>query len=292
MSLETVEGPFGPARHLVSISSRHIASLYQVKCGFDVQPFLPWEQLELYECQSTGYRFWRPAEAAGDETFYRDLSSAWPGYYRNWRWEYDHAAKLLSHTDSVVEIGCGRGYFLRSIEGNVARALGLELNRQAIAAKVCRSEIMALTVESLIESVDRSFDAIAAFQVLEHIPAPERFLAACVSRLAPGGCLILSTPDRDYSPFDRRQDAFDLPPHHMGHFSAGVFARLAGRFGLHLEKVVREPRSFVLEQVTSRTGSQLSYRLFRRAVTTVGNFVYRSTSEPGMALLAVLRKSA
>jgi len=67
---------------------------------------------------------------------------------------------------------------------------------------------------------------------------------------------------------------------------------LAGRFGLRLEKVVREPRSFVLEPVTSKTGHKLSYRLFRRAVTTVGELVYRSASEPGMALLVVLRKAA
>jgi len=46
-----------------------------------------------------------------------------------------------------------------------------------------------------------SFDAIHAGEILEHVEAPVEFLRRCLRTLAPGGVLVLSTPN-PHSPYE------------------------------------------------------------------------------------------
>jgi predicted SAM-dependent methyltransferase len=46
-------------------------------------------------------------------------------------------------------------------------------------------------------SLEGKFDAITAWDVLEHVPHPRAFLSACRSLLRPGGFLFLNVPDLD-----------------------------------------------------------------------------------------------
>jgi SAM-dependent methyltransferase len=196
----------------------------------------------------------------------------------------------VKHGDSLLEIGSGRGYFLRHIEESVKSATGLELNREAIVKKVCRAPVLPRTIEAIAAEAGEKFDIVCSFQVLEHIPQPDAFLRAGVTALAPGGQLILSTPNSDHVAFQLKEDAFDLPPHHIGHFSLEVYAKLAKLYGLKLEKVFVEPREFSLPPVTARTARTFSSRAMRYAMRVIGQTMYNLCGEPGPSLLVVLRK--
>ena len=43
---------------------------------------------------------------------------------------------------------------------------------------------------------DASFGAVLSFQVIEHLDRPDAYLAEASRVLAPGGVLLLATPDR------------------------------------------------------------------------------------------------
>lgn len=290
MTVATIEGPFGLARRETSLSVSHVAAMYETKCGYDVRRHFNTDSIDLYECLTTGYRFWRPAEIAGDEQFYQGLSAAWTDYYRDWRWEYKHVPAQVKRSDALLEIGSGRGFFLRYIEDRVKSALGLELNSNAAVQKVCRSEILTSRLETLAQDTSRKFDVICSFQVLEHLPAPDAFLRACISCLVPSGRLILSTPNNEHVVFQRRDDAFDLPPHHIGHFTPTVFGKLAKLYGLQLQRVFIEPRPFALAPVTKKNAKTLPYRAMQRVIKATGQMMYRACREPGASLLVVLRK--
>lgn len=289
----TAVSPFGgPARHLLSLPTGHVVQLYRDKCGVDVADELEGlESIELFECVRTGYRFWLPEQVVGSGRLYERLSQAWPDYYRTQRWEYPLARRYLGRGERLLEVGCGRGTFLAGAEGDGREGLGLELNPRALESSVTRFELRPVTVEELAASGEPAFDSAWSFQVLEHVRDPASFIDSCLACLKPGGLLGLSTPNRECVPMARRQDAFDLPPHHVGHFSPEVYGRIAERFGLELVAVHREPRRHGAEEVTPATSSDFGYRVARRLSALLMNAAYRWTGEPGPSLLAVLRKA-
>src|SRR5690606_756761 len=140
--------------------------------------------------------------------------------------------------------------FLKSVEGAVSEALGLELNRDAITNKVTYFPVEPLFVEDLRSRDGPHYDAICSFQVLEHIPNPGQFIEAALSCLSRGGLLVLSTPNYSYLPLLEQTDAFDLPPHHMGHFDRSTFVRIADVFNLDVVTMLTEPRRHLPEAVT------------------------------------------
>lgn len=254
-----MNGPFGSATLVKTLPASHLVGMYREKCGVDVSAWLP-ETLELYECDSTGYRFWRPESVAGDEAFYRELSAAWPNYYRDWRWEYDKVLPYLKATDSILEIGCGRGYFLKAAEAHVASAKGIEFNREAIANKVCGSPVIAARVEDLSEQ----FDAICSFQVLEHVVDPASFLSASIAGLKDGGLLLISTPNYENRTFAAMGDCFDMPPHHVGHFTEAVYQRVAKKMGVKLIAVKTQKEGGLLRRLLLRRPGHTMLAVFRK----------------------------
>lgn len=294
LMMTSCKSPFGGnAVQICSLHTTQISEMYRRKCGIDVyQHFHGLEEVQLYECPKTGYRFWRPAEIAGSEAFYRQLSASWPSYYyRTTRWEYGPAREFVNTSSEVLEIGCGRGFFLSSLEGHVRRGIGIELNRDAIAHKVTSFEITAEAIETVSARCPEKFDAVFSFQVLEHVVDPSIFIDTCIACLKPGGILALSTPNNTYVPHASQEDAFDLPPHHMGHFTPEVYERIAALKGLSIELMVQQPRSFSVEAVTPRTEQRLLYRIARRMTRAAMDAVYRLSAEPGPNMLTVLRKA-
>jgi SAM-dependent methyltransferase len=94
--------------------------------------------------------------------------------------------------ESLLEIGCGNGFFLKQ-----ARALGyrdvrgVEPSRAAIESappEVGKGIVCGIMRPGLFP--ESSFDAICLFQVLDHIFDPVGLLKTCFEILRPGGLLL------------------------------------------------------------------------------------------------------
>ena len=262
--------PFGaPYTVEKKLSSSDIIKLYQQKCGRDFSRYFTGvEHVEVRVCKATGMKYYHP-RVAGDEDFYRELSSSWPTYYRETRWEYEMAARQLQRGQSVLEVGCGRGYFLRMLEDQAGSAVGLELNKEASQEKVTKFPIC---IELLEEHTPREcYDVVYGFQILEHVVDARKFLENCIRVTRPGGRVIVSTPNHKNSEFARYEDPFDMPPHHINQFTPKVYHRIAELLGLSVELIEEQPGQFV---------SRLSMtRLLNRK------------QSPGHTVLAVLKRT-
>ncbi|HEY3840429.1 MAG TPA: methyltransferase domain-containing protein [Bryobacteraceae bacterium] len=99
----------------------------------------------------------------------------------------------------VLDVGCGRGEFLRLMKEEGIPAKGIEASEESVA--YCRSLGLDATNADLFtylgEQTESSLDGIFCSQVVEHLQAdrlPE-MVRLCASRLATGGILAIETPN-------------------------------------------------------------------------------------------------
>ena len=98
----------------------------------------------------------------------------------------------------VLDAGCGEGYGTDMLAAVAAQTVGVDLEEPVVRragalyprARFETANLVALPYE------DGSFDAVVSLQVIEHLHSPQEFLAECRRVLAPGGVLILATPNR------------------------------------------------------------------------------------------------
>ncbi len=99
----------------------------------------------------------------------------------------------------VLDLGCGGGHNGALLKTAGARYVtGVERDPGACAeARARLDEVVQADLGALdsAELGDELFDAILASDVLEHLPEPERLLAATVPLLRPGGLVVASIPN-------------------------------------------------------------------------------------------------
>jgi O-antigen chain-terminating methyltransferase len=101
----------------------------------------------------------------------------------------------------ALDIGSGRGEWLRELSDAGVTAVGVDTN--AVSVERCASEGLNVVREDAIAYLRRqpeaSLGVVSAFHVIEHLPTESLIALLIEARraLAPGGLLLLETPNPD-----------------------------------------------------------------------------------------------
>jgi SAM-dependent methyltransferase len=101
----------------------------------------------------------------------------------------------------AIEVGFGAGVYLRALASNYQEVVGTELHQSKLEYASAGTADLA-NLQLLIDDITDShlpphrFDLVLCSEVLEHIPDTSRAIAGIRRLIAPGGLLILSTPQR------------------------------------------------------------------------------------------------
>jgi 2-polyprenyl-3-methyl-5-hydroxy-6-metoxy-1,4-benzoquinol methylase len=131
---------------------------------------------------------------------------------------------------SVLDVGCGSGFFLRALDPNRWSCFGVETGEAAAAA--ARRALGAGRVfrGTLIESAcaDEAFDVVTFWSALEHTNEPRENLAEARRIIKPGGSVVLQVPNAaSYQARIFGGDWFALDvPRHRYHFTLRTLSAL------------------------------------------------------------------
>ena len=233
----------GTAELVETIPVDRIIRDYRKLLDFDVsQYFAGTNEVAIYKCRDTGFRFYYPNTIFADESFYTFLQQK-DFYYSKWNWENREALKKLVPGGKILEVGCGTGSFIHRLKEKGFDCIGLELNKSAV--EVCRQKGLVVYNE-LLDTHSKlhaeKYDAVCAFQVLEHVYDVHSFLNESLQCLKPGGRLIIAVPNNN--PYFYKYDKYhtlNLPPHHSGLWNKESLRRLTGFFPMTVCKLKAEP---------------------------------------------------
>ena len=100
---------------------------------------------------------------------------------------------------TALDVGCGAGLMCEPLARLGADVTGVDAAPENIAVARAHSAGQGLSIHyecADVAALSGKFDLVTSMEVVEHVTDPAAFIAALAARLAAGGLMILSTPNR------------------------------------------------------------------------------------------------
>lgn len=142
----------------------------------------------------------------------------------------------LTKKTKLLEVGCSAGMFLCQAKRHIGEMVGIDFD---VASAKYASEKCGCPVYTtdIVETplAKNYFDAIVAFQTLEHVGNPKTFISGLKEYLKPGGVLAIEVPNLH----DALAHIYDLPNHykfffhtaHLWYFTEKSLTKLMSELG-------------------------------------------------------------
>jgi SAM-dependent methyltransferase len=212
-------------RHVQWVTARLLADLWRIEFKTDARPsFRGVDRLGLWESPA-GLYFFDPL-LEGDHAFYVQFYSRVQDL-KLWsrqtiRHEFLMAARRIEAGARVLDVGCGFASFRSCLPQAVYTGLDPHF-AEASAADGVRNETLA---QHLVEHAG-SYDAVCAFQVLEHVKAPAALFGQMVQAAKPGGLIFVGVPHVPSAMTRIPNFVMNAPPHHLTWWTTPALAELA-----------------------------------------------------------------
>ncbi len=145
----------------------------------------------------------------------------------------------------LLDVGCGNGDLLGVMARVGWQVQGVEFD--PVAAEVARKaghDVLCGSLESA-HYPDGHFEAVILSHVIEHLPDPRATLAECFRVLAPGGQIVLTTPNLDshgHRRFGAAWRGLEVP-RHLVLFTPRALSELVAEIGFGAIEVATEART-------------------------------------------------
>jgi 2-polyprenyl-6-hydroxyphenyl methylase/3-demethylubiquinone-9 3-methyltransferase len=100
----------------------------------------------------------------------------------------------------ALDVGCGAGLLCEPLARLGATVTGIDAAAENVAVARAHAAQSGLAITYRTGSVEdmqgETFDLVTSLEVIEHVTDPAGFIAGLAAALAPGGLLVLSTPNR------------------------------------------------------------------------------------------------
>lgn len=115
-------------------------------------------------------------------------------------WQGDSRSVRPLAGKRALDVGCGAGLLCEPLARLGAAVTGIDAAAENIAAASAHASGAGLSIDYRCGDVAElglsGFDLVTSMEVIEHVADKQAFLAALAGALAPGGLMVLSTPNR------------------------------------------------------------------------------------------------
>ena len=127
-----------------------------------------------------------------DDTAYAEILANWDAAFYA---KFTAALRPEVTGGRVLDVGCGVGQVVAQLAADGVDAWGVDVAEANIAKSRGHTDRCLWYDGKRLPFPDRHFVGVGARNVLEHVEAPEDFIADVVRVTAPGGKIVLSSPN-------------------------------------------------------------------------------------------------
>lgn len=255
-------------------SGKSVSSLLTVK-----DHFLSGEEFEILRCKDCSFsytlntpneteigKYYKSDEYISHSDTKKGITNRLYHIARSWMLGKKSriATKMtIQKKGSLLDIGCGTGYFASHMVRKGWTCCGIETDKDARKHAEDAFGLDVYGPEELSNFTSGEFDVVTLWHVLEHLPNPKEVIKE-ISRLLDnrGTCIIAlpNTDSHDAKYYGKDWAAWDVP-RHLWHFNRSSFTKLIEDSDLSLKSVRRMPLdSFYISLLSERyQGSRWSF---------------------------------
>ncbi len=115
-------------------------------------------------------------------------------------WDLDDAGFAPLAGRSALDMGCGAGLLAEPLARLGAQVTAVDAAAESVAVARDHAAQRGLGIDYRVGGseavVGETFDLVCSLEVVEHVAEPRGFVAALAAAVAPGGLLVMSTPNR------------------------------------------------------------------------------------------------
>lgn len=157
------------------------------------------------------------------------------------RWEFNLVAGQIAEGVSIIEIGCGEGFFSKALTQRKIRYQGVDFNSQAIETAKKTAARSGVDFYTCLDEASSSADVLCAFHVIEHLPSLRQTLTELIDKYEVKAIFAsVPNPVRATVRASMREE-WDNPPHHLYRFSEKGMRKLFEDLGFERTVFAYEP---------------------------------------------------
>ena len=216
--------------------------------------------LPLLQCRSCGFRFADPRTVpdlielygALDDPAYTDTAGVRRVQQRTL---IEGLRRHRPDARTLLDVGAANGLLVDEASRAGMHAVGVEPSEALAAEARARGVEVHTGVLPHPDLADRQFDVVTLIDVIEHVPDPVGLLRLARARLAPGGCILVVTPDiASLAARALGRRWWHLRLAHVVYFTRGTLTRALAAAGLNAEQWWRPGWVFEVGYLTERLG--------------------------------------
>lgn len=220
--------------------------------------------LALWRCEACGFIHAAAADVGELDRLYAEMTDA--------AYEATQEARALQMrallatarawrpgARSLLDVGAGAGLLVREAAARGFAATGVEPSAALVRAGRELNQVELLHGTLPHAALDgRRFDIVALVDVIEHVADPVGLLRRAAAQLAPGGLVLVVTPDIGSVPARLlRHRWWHLRLAHVGYFTRATLRAAAAAASLEVERSSRPRWFFPVDYLVERIGKYL-----------------------------------
>jgi 2-polyprenyl-3-methyl-5-hydroxy-6-metoxy-1,4-benzoquinol methylase len=130
-----------------------------------------------------------------DEKYMTQAENIYP------RWDWFFKSIKNKSVKTMIDLGCADGVLCLTAAKNGIESIGVNLYKPSVDLANSRAQDLNLNAKFICGDLfDQTgkYNAVVLMEVLEHLPDPKKGIDHCMSLVADGGSLYLSTPRTDH----------------------------------------------------------------------------------------------